>query len=310
MGVVSNSFARPAAGQASRAPVIIGRDGWLFYSGDRLIEDYRCTDPFTPDELDAWKRMFEERQAWLAARGIRYLVVVAPNAQSIYGEFLPQSMNKVGDKSRLDQLVEGMSGSPVELIDLRGPLLAAKKERRTYHKTDTHWNDFGAFVGYQVIMDALKKWNGAAESSPLDSFDIRTVDAEGDYLAKLVESPLAYREEVIELVPREARKAKVETVSGTEFIATRDDAPLPTAVFLHDSFMQALHPFLNEHFERAHYLWTREFRLDVIEQERPAIVIEELVQRKLMSDPPKNPESIQGASGSGRWAGGERPVRR
>ena len=292
-GLVSNSFARPAAGQAARAPVIIGRDGWLFFSGDRLIEDYRCTDPFRPDELNEWQAALEERRDWLAERGIRYLVVVAPNAQTIYGEYLPQSMNRVGDKSRLDQLLERMHGTGVEVLDLRAPLLAAKSQLRTYHKTDTHWNEFGAFVACREILTSLARWNAAAVPPSLADFDVQTIDSEGDYLAKLVESPLAYREEVIRLVPRQPRKAVSEEVAPRNLVTTCDEAPLPRAVVLHDSFMQALAPFLSEHFQRAHYLWTRDFRTDVIDRERPALVIEEMVERRLMSAPPPNPESIR-----------------
>src|SRR5690606_26345033 len=106
-----------------------------------LVEDYRCTDPFTREELDGWRRVLEERRDWLAARGIRYTLVFAPNAQTIYGEYLPQSMNRVRDESRLDQLIKHMRGPyGVEIIDLRAPLIAAKSQMRTYHRTDTHWN--------------------------------------------------------------------------------------------------------------------------------------------------------------------------
>ncbi|HEV3022235.1 MAG TPA: hypothetical protein VGX76_07195, partial [Pirellulales bacterium] len=54
-GLTSENYGRPAVGQAPRSPVIVGRDGWLFYSGDRLVDDYRCTCPLGRDELEQWR---------------------------------------------------------------------------------------------------------------------------------------------------------------------------------------------------------------------------------------------------------------
>src|SRR5579872_4144789 len=69
-GLVGNNAARPVVGQAPRSPVIIGRDGWLFYSAENLVDDYRCTRPFKPAELDYWKKLLTDRRDWLRKRGI------------------------------------------------------------------------------------------------------------------------------------------------------------------------------------------------------------------------------------------------
>jgi hypothetical protein len=53
--------------------------------------------------------------------------------------------------------------------------------------------------------------------------------------------------------------------------------------------MMALGPYLGEHFSRIQYKWTREFPTDLIERERPAFVVEEMVERRLMGEPPTTP---------------------
>ena len=36
-------------------------------------------------------------------------------------------------------------------------MLEAKKNGQVYHKQDTHWNEFGAFVGYKAISQTIAK---------------------------------------------------------------------------------------------------------------------------------------------------------
>ena len=48
-----------------------------------------------------------------------------------------------------------------------------------------------------------------------------------------------------------------------------------------DSFASRLVPFLSEHFSRAVYLWQNDFDAEVIEQEHPDVVIQEIVSRHL-----------------------------
>lgn len=298
-GLVSNSAARPVVGQAPRSPVIIGRDGWLFYSAENLVDDYRCTRPFTAAELDYWKKLLTDRRDWLRKRGIRYIVTVAPNSQTINSEFMPRSFNRVHPQSRLDQLLAHLRGpDAVEIVDLREALREARTQFNTYHKTDTHWNDFGAFVGYRQLMQRLAGWYPQLEPWALDDFAVTKIDAPGDYLSRLVDSPIPFREELITLEPRRQRQAEMPAyeIAGDRLktrVATRPEGELDAIVVLHDSFTVALAPFLNEHARRVRYLWTFGFPAEVIEAESPQIVIQEFVERVLMAEPPKNPPELE-----------------
>jgi alginate O-acetyltransferase complex protein AlgJ len=70
--------------QSSLADVITGREGWLYYSGERMIENYRGMTRFETKELKDWQALLESRRDWLARRGIRYLFVIPPNKDSVY----------------------------------------------------------------------------------------------------------------------------------------------------------------------------------------------------------------------------------
>ncbi len=296
-------------GVAPSPKVVRGRDGWLFYAGEGVIDYHRARYPFTRGELVEWQRALEGRREWLAARGIRYLVVVAPNKHSIYPEYLPAWVNRVGDATRLDQLLEHMSGhSDVAILDLRPPVLAAKGDRFLYHRTDTHWNDRGAFVAYRAIMRRLAGWFPQARPLERTDFDCRVVESDGRDLAVMLGQQDSMREKEPVFVPSTPRRAcKVDpgepATAGPRgkgsrtLVMERENGQIPRAVMLRDSFSVALVPFLSEHFGRIVYLWDYGFDTEAIERERPDVVVQELVERALTNVRPTPPPMQRAQAG-------------
>ncbi len=285
-------------GRKESAGVIRGLDGWLFIGGKDQIDDYRCARPFTAEELDRWVRVLAARRRWLARRGIEYVLFVAPNPATIYPEYLPRAYDRVGNASRLDQLLAHVKQTAcVEMLDVRGPLLEAKASHRLYQKTDTHWNDVGAWVAYHTLMSHLaKRWPGAAPFELAD-FDLTEVRAQGGDLARTLDSSDRIRDDWPTLSRRRPSRATVQVLDETQGvsfdrIATSPSAPLGGAVIWHDSFMKRLMPWLDEHWQRVRYLRVADFPADVITQERPQIVVHEIGERRLMAEIPDNPSDV------------------
>lgn len=63
----------------------------------------------------------------------------------------------------------------------------------------------------------------------------------------------------------------------------RAAANLPRAVMFRDSFASSMIPFLSEHFRRIVYEWQgpNQFNYALVEREKPDVVIQEMVERKL-----------------------------
>lgn len=59
----------------------------------------------------------------------------------------------------------------------------------------------------------------------------------------------------------------------------------PKILMFHDSFASSLRPFLSETFSRIVYVWEDKLDNKIVKKERPNIVIQEIVERKLMTDP-------------------------
>ena len=267
--------------------VIAGRDGWLFYADDGAVQDFVDATPFTDEQLEQWKQTLEHTRDWLARRGIRYVFVIAPDKHVVYPELMPATVHRLHDGSRTDQLVRYLSAhSTVDVVDLRPALLRERNRERLYHRTDTHWNDLGAWVGYEQIVERLRV--PGLRPMPRSSFAERDVVTAGMDLAGMLGLKDELVEDDLQLVPHRQRLALViepahpsDHLMDARVVTTSPTRALPRLVMFRDSFASALIPFLSEHFSRAVYLWQYNFDPAVVEAEHPDVVIEEWVGRKL-----------------------------
>ena len=287
-------------GVSPSASVIKGRDGWLFYADDGAMEDYAEAPPFTIAELELWRQTLQDTSDWLRAHGIAYLFVIPPDKHLIYQEYMPETIRRA-PVSRIDQLVSHLhQHSTVRVLDLRPALLAAKARERLYHRTDTHWNDRGAFVGYQSIIDALTEEIPGLRSASRSAFEPRVVPSAGLDLAGMLGLTEVLREEDLVLVPRRPATARIIEPQHPNprltdaRIVTEAPNRGPRAVVFMDSFGPGLVPFLSEDFSRVVYLWQSNVDPQVVQQEGPQVVIQEWVGRSLSTHVPYNP--VPGAS--------------
>jgi hypothetical protein len=275
-------------GVSPTSTVIKGGDGWFFYGEDGSLDDYAHVDPMTPDALENWRAATTRAHDWLRARGVAYVFLIAPDKYVIYPEQMPPTIRQVSPASRTAQLSDTLRHTGFT-VDVRPPLMQAKAGERIYHRTDTHWNDRGALVAYQTIIDAVRRQVPAVPPAwSRDDFEPVTREVEGMDLASMMGLTRVLREVDLALVPKHPRRARVVEPADAEPMAEEGrlvteipGSPLPRAVVFRDSFVSRLVPFLSEHFSRAVYLWQNDFDADVVSQEHPDVVIQEIVGRHL-----------------------------
>lgn len=288
----------------STEKVVLGKEGWLYCgldNGKDITKQYRGITKFTPEELSKIKTNLEQRKAWLEKKGIPFVLVIAPDKETIYPEYYNnEKYKKVSNESRLDQLMDYLhKNSNIDVLDLRKILLDNKSKGRLYYKTDTHWNQFGGYFGYEAIMKEVGKYIKSVRPLTIDKFNIvkeYRVPGEGD-LANMLSLPNQYGEEHILLQPKIKRTSipyeehKYDLVRGA--VMKNPNKSLPKLLMFRDSFTVALGPYMSEHFSEAVFEWSQNFDDKLVKQCKPDIVIQETVERNLDKLLYENPISVR-----------------
>jgi hypothetical protein len=270
------------------ASVVRGTDGWLFYADDGGLDDYVNRTPLTGAELAAWRETTARVRDWLAARHIDYLFVIAPDKHAVYPERFTPALRRVGAASRTDQVLAAIDGLAVA-VDVRPALREAKQAERLYHRTDTHWNDAGAFAAYRAIIEEVRRREPRVPPAwPRADFTEVARITSGKDLARMMGLGRVLQEEELTLVPLRPRQARVVEPPGAlptdevgHLLTEMPGSNLPRAVVFRDSFTSALVPFLSEHFSRVLYVWQNDFDADIVAKENPDVVIQQIVGRHL-----------------------------
>jgi alginate O-acetyltransferase complex protein AlgJ len=282
--------------------IIMGKNGWLFFpsNGADVLAD-RNLDPFTPSEVDAWAHLLIQRNRFCEEHHIAFIAIIPPDKQTVYPEFLPDSITQIGPQSRLDQLIARLKemNSGVTLIDLRPTLKEAKKYHQIYFKTDTHWNDFGGYASYPVILAAVNKalpW-AHLKQQPENEFIPRSTIHSGD-LARYLDLRYEYNEDWLQLLKRHPFPMIVKPENPYEAVITQGNDPhAPSLFMLHDSFTLYLRNFLGPHFSRTLWQWGTVLYDKQVLDFKPDIVIDEFLERTLYISMPQDPPDVQNAKG-------------
>ncbi len=277
--------------------VLTGKDGWLFYAGHALLAFFQGTNRFSPRDLKILQEAYETRYRYLESQGIKYFLVLVPNKESVYPEYFPQGVRKVNSQSRYDQFVQHMrENSKVAVVDLKPALLANKSLGQLYRKSDGHWNNLGAFVGYEEIAKKLKDYFPKIKPLTMDHYKVAVRSESGD-LGRMMGllSPPSFDTPMLIPIHRDPWYEKGKSARGSNKpllvdreqklqgkSGVRPDMEQRILVY-RDSFFAALTPFVSKHFVMSHYYTTHKFFFDpfVVEEIKPQVVIDQMVERYL-----------------------------
>ena len=135
--------------------VIDGRGDWLFYGVEGSINYYQATNILTDAQMEDYTAILRELQELCDERGVELRIMIMPNKEQMYSEFMPV-LDIKSEYKRVDRLVDYITAnSDVEVVYPKQELLDAKPYYRVYYKYDTHWNSAGAFIGTQALYKSL-----------------------------------------------------------------------------------------------------------------------------------------------------------
>lgn len=140
----------------------LGTNDDLNYADDEMLLDYAHLNLRTDDELCSVSDDFQYLSDWLQGQGIQFYFMQCYDKHSIYPEQYMNHVYQYGTMSRADQLNQKLeNGTTVNVVPVKRYLLNEKQNREVYSNwgDPTHWNEWGALIGYTALMDTINLQN-------------------------------------------------------------------------------------------------------------------------------------------------------
>jgi hypothetical protein len=218
--------------------VLVGRGGSLFYRGDNAAVQSAGL-LVRPAQIDATVALLAGIRTALAARDIRFLVAVPPNAATIYPDRLPGWARDQGRPTEYDLMLKALAERGIVAVDVRPALREARRAGEVYLRHNTHWNSRGALAAFNAIV--------AADGHPgwqLDPVAVLSppVTVVGGDLARMlgIEHDVTEAVELLPLPGGNVEKFSPEPFATFEATADRPDGE--TIMVIGDSFTGGVFP--------------------------------------------------------------------
>ena len=269
--------------------VVIGKNEWLFYvrpTDGNNIPDFFKLNLFTETELNQFITSIDRRRQWCENNNIKFIFLIAPNKHNVYPEYYPFERPK--GITRTEQIIAALPEHLKDTVIYPLDSLLQHKGGQTplYFETDTHWNMAGAYFAYEILLNRMQQTFSQTNFPKIDFVTEISYDTSGDIVPRLGFSSYGKRT-IPKMRPVEGweqsyRYTKNEGLTGIGGIIIENTNPsLPRAIIFRDSFFYALEPFTSTLFSSAeyHWRWFTEQDTQAILQNKPDIIIWEVVER-------------------------------
>ena len=249
--------------------VLLGKDGWLFYkatSDGTPLYDYMGINHFSEEEL---AKVYDNLVAigdGISARGMDVIFMTVPNKEQVYSEYMPDTVDKINDKSRLDELTEyieskgGLIADRYGYVDTSKVLRAYKDTYPLFYRTDTHWTECGSYLALMELRRAMDQ-----RVTPIDEVVFTDKGGFVGDLAKISGS----RDEYSDVNP-------VIDASSINDDSTKDQVML----IIGDSFGDAMIHSAKHFYKEVYWVRLKEYT-DELDRYEPDVVVVECVERYL-----------------------------
>lgn len=277
-----------------------GTNDWYFFTGGKTLENFTGRHLLSTDDLNEWVETYQAKRRWLEEQGIRYLFIVPPNKTTVYGEFLGEPWVSQKGRTRLSQIKGALEKSDKSsFLDLTWTFVGKWHDEDLFFKSDTHWNYYGAYLGYLTIaekIEALFPGSHLKRDFTFSKTVTRKCEKKKNNCGDLTNMILDYDSfvesfRVVDDFPHCAvdqtynyNFSNLNTKRPEFYLAKSCQSKELRALVFRDSFFTALEPYFSENFKEVIYLWKSYDQKNVEELLtvfKPDIVIEEKGEREL-----------------------------
>jgi hypothetical protein len=271
------------------------------YIGDNLINDAAITS--LKDRIS--KRISDLRAKNCNAE-IIYLLV--PNTVRTWAEDMPRRYIKETSDTLLRQWKKGVTDGGATVLDLSDVMMKHKNdEYKIWHKTDSHWTEYGAYIGYVELMNYISQKFPDAAPRPRSDFEFYNQETNiGDIWMRLEIENADLKETTsfakfnfdpphfnpnfnkghlgLDLYERNNIYIIHDRVAFEHTTKSNVPGNLPTVYVMRDSFEGCLHAFYTDRFSTATFqsMWSYgHFDTNAIAKLNPDYILYVISERNL-----------------------------
>jgi len=167
--------------------VIVGYNYMTYF--DDCLPDYIGDNLIDEKEIEAVAKRTAKKISDLRDRNceaeIIYLIV--PNTVRTWAEDMPRRYAEEKSETLFRQWKKGVAEGGATVLDLTDLMMAHKNdEYKIWHKTDSHWTEYGAYLAYVELMDYIAKKFPDAAPRPGSDFEFYSTERDiGDIYMRL-----------------------------------------------------------------------------------------------------------------------------
>ncbi len=268
---LKNRFEQQFLNQQTFGDVTLGKEDWMFYTvsvpGEDSMADYQHTNLYTDAQKDAIGTSFRAFCDDFAARGIRTFIFVAPNKESIYGQYMPDNIPVYGSASRTDLLIPYLQENyDLPIYNLKEVLLPYADQYQLFRKYDTHWNQIGSSMAALKVIQVL-----TGREIPFESLTIEQRGGTDGDLSRFLNLSQIYNDDPLyyistDLLPGVTAQCVESADEGTYEIYTSDSPNDRTLLFIGDSFSYGVKPYLPQFYSTCIFVNFNNYSPELFEQ--------------------------------------------
>ena len=264
---------------SSNSKVIIGKNKWLFFNSSAAndmgsISDFRNFSSYSKEEMNVIKEKLLKTKEKLNNKKIDFYVLVLPNKENTYSDYIPSLIKKSNrGYSKTEMLINYLNKETnLNIVYPKEELIKGRDSMDTYYKYDTHWNDFGAYIGVKELMKTIDsdfKMEKATFSKGKTLGDLANLNLASKYL------------NINEIIVKDyLSKINLSCNVNGEFRNCESNGIYDkTILFVGDSFRNATVNYLGKIYKKSIFVHKNIYNQDLIEKYKPDIIIYEAVER-------------------------------
>ena len=268
------------------------------------IPDWMGTNLLSDKEKERVAKAVKEKVRFCEYNDIELIYMVVPNQCLLYPEIMDEERfpRSTADVTLYEQFAQIAKEAGATVLDVYSVFEEHKyDEFKLFHKTDSHWSEYGAYWGYHTLMTEIaKKFPDAAPLEIEGNMRFYTQEVEaGDMMTyfgienHLVPETATFVEWLIDCPNRiefykPNRVENENSVISKARTVTNPNAKgknMPSVMFIRDSYSFGIHSFINQSFSKIYWnsTWDYQFKKNDIKKAKVDYLVYIISEKNMRS---------------------------